>query len=198
MNLIDGNITLRAVEQGDNCVLKSLVNDPEVEARIGGWSFPSSDERQAQWYQSIVSGKDRSKVRFAVDIGGNCIGMAALHGIDYKNSHAQVDIKLVKDARGKGVGCAVIRMLEKYAFEELNLHMLISEILEHNGASRRAFEKAGFRLDGVMRNRVYKNGTYQGQCAYSLLKQEYILMSDKVDHLIQDNNARESALPGKF
>lgn len=36
MNIVDGDITLRAIEKKDNEVLKELVNDPEVERNIGG------------------------------------------------------------------------------------------------------------------------------------------------------------------
>lgn len=179
MNLIFDEITLRAIEEQDNEILKNLINDPDVESGVGGWSFPSSDEKQKQWYQAITANKDLTIVRFAVDIEGNCVGMAALHAIDYKNSNAGMDIKLIRDVRGKGIGYKVIKMLERYAFEELNLHVLISEILEDNVSSRKAFEKAGFILDGIMRSRIYKNGRYHGQCSYSLLKSEYQPIQDE-------------------
>ncbi len=174
MNLISGSIVLRAIEEDDNEVLKALINDPDVESKVGGWSFPSSTEKQMQWYRAVTAGSDPSTVRFAVDVDGICVGMAALHGIDYKNSNAAVDIKLVESARGNGIGYRVIKMLEDYSFQELNLHVLVSEVLEDNMPSRGTFEKAGFTLDGIMRNRIYKNGRYHGQCSYSLLKEEYL------------------------
>lgn len=173
MNLVDREITLRAIEMKDNVVLKALINDPDVESRVGGWSFPSSDERQMQWYQAATLNTDKSIVRFVVDDRGECVGMAALHEIDYKNSNAGIDIKLMKNARGRGIGYRVIKMLEDYAFNELNLHVLISEVLEDNDVSRRLFEKAGFTLDGILRERIYKNGRYHGQCEYSLIRGEY-------------------------
>ncbi len=173
MNLIDKNITLRAIEKKDNKILKQLINDPDTESKVGGWSFPSSNEKQELWYEEITSSMSDSIVRFAVDVDGQCVGMAALHKIDYKNSNAGVDIKLITEFRGKGIGCRIVGMLEKYAFEELNLHVLISEVLEDNTASRNTFEKAGFTLDGILRNHIYKGGRYHGQCFYSILKEEY-------------------------
>jgi len=157
----------------DNEMLKQLINDPDVESKIGGWSFPSSDEKQLQWYDTIINDRSLMHVWFSVDIDGQCIGMAALHNIDYKNSNANIDIKLIKEFCGKGIGGRIICILEKYAFEELNLHELLSEILEDNTASRKSFERAGFSLDGIVRNKIYKGGKYHGQCLYSLLKEEY-------------------------
>lgn len=174
MILIEGNITLRAIEKKDNELLKRMINDPEIEEKVGGWSFPSSNEKQEQWYLSIITNNSPTIVRFAVEVDKECVGMAALHEIDYKNSNAGIDIKLISGVRGKGIGYRVIKLLEKYAFEELNLHTLISEVIEDNVASRRTFEKAGFSLDGIMRNHIYKGGKYHGQCSYSILKDEYI------------------------
>jgi len=128
--------------------------------------FPRETEKQELWYEEITSSMSDSIVRFAVDVDGQCVGMAALHKIDYKNSNAGVDIKLITEFRGKGIGCRIVGMLEKYAFEELNLHVLISEVLEDNTASRNTFEKAGFTLDGILRNHIYKGGRYHGQCFY--------------------------------
>lgn len=174
MYIVDGNVTLRAIEKEDNRILKQLINDPDTESKTGGWSFPVSEEKQELWFEAVTSSTSKTSVRFAVEVDGRCIGMAGFHGIDYKNSNAGVDIKLARESRGKGIGCKVVRMLQKYAFEELNLHILISEVLEDNGASRKTFEKAGFSLDGVIRDRVYKGGSYHGQCFYSVLKDEYM------------------------
>ena len=173
MILIDGRVVLRAIEKKDNEVLKALANDPEVEDKIAGWSFPISDERQEKWFEMVSNYTSKEHVRFAIEYEGKCVGMAALSSIDYKNSHADIDIKLVADVRGKGIGSKTIEMLKKYAFEELNLNMLISEVIEDNEASKGMFEKAGFSLDGILRKRIYKSGRYRAQCIYSILKSEY-------------------------
>lgn len=177
MELRGAGVTLRAMEKRDNELFKRMVNDPEVEAKVIGWSFPSSDEGQSAWYgaEAAAYGTDTHKVRYAVDVEGACVGMAGLHGIDYKNASASVDIKLAAEARGRGIGTAAIGLLVKYAFEELNLHCLQADILEGNHASRRAFEKSGFVLEGVLRERVYKGGRYQNVCMYAVLKEDYLL-----------------------
>lgn len=173
MNLVDGDVTLRAIERSDNMILKDLLNDPETERDVGGWSFPVSIEGQDRWFEYITNEKNPNCFRYAIDKDGTCVGMAGFHDIDYKNSSAQVDIKMLKTYRGQGIGTTSMKLLMAYAFDELNLHCLLAEILEDNAASRKMHEKAGFTLDGILRDRVYKNGKYHNQCAYSILKEEY-------------------------
>ena len=41
-----------------------------------------------------------------------------------------------------------------------------------NLGSRRALEKAGFTLEGILRQSVYKRGRLLDSCIYSLLREE--------------------------
>lgn len=68
---------------------------------------------------------------------------------------------------------ASIGMLLNYCFLELDLEIMTATILETNTASRALFEKSGFRLDGVLRSRVFKGGKRVALTHYSLLRAEY-------------------------
>lgn len=173
MWIVDGDIVLRAIEKEDNAVLKKLINDAETESGVGGWSFPVSELKQKQWFESISLDNSTSQFRFAVELNGSCVGMIGLHKIDYKNSTAEVDIKLLNSIRGQGIGTRAMEMLVKYAFNELNLHCLIANILENNLGSKRMHEKVGFRVEGLLRNRIYKGGKYLGQYSCSITREEF-------------------------
>ena len=48
--IIKGKKTiLRAIEQKDFQLLLDLINDPETEYMLGGWSFPVSQQMQMDW-----------------------------------------------------------------------------------------------------------------------------------------------------
>ena len=65
-----------------------------------------------------------------------------------------------KSAWRRGYGADVMRTRTRFAFEELGLHRLASECFVANLASRRCLEKAGFKLIGTARQRIWRNGVW--------------------------------------
>lgn len=174
MNIVTRDITLRAIEHDDMQLLKDLINDPEIEKMVVGWSFPVSTHQQVSWINNLIN--DTKNVKFIIDVRNiGAVGLASLTKIDYKNRTATINIKLKNDnnVRNKGIGYKAIKMLIDYAFNELNLNCLYANILIYNIASQKLFEKCGFVLEGTLRSRVYKSGKYHDLCSYSLLRSDY-------------------------
>lgn len=174
MNIVGQDIVLRAIEQEDMELLKGLINDPEIENNVVGWSFPVSSYKQINWINNLIN--DTNNVRYIIDIKDvGSVGLASLTKIDFKNGTATINIKLKNEEkiRKKGIGYKVINMLINYAFNQLNLNCLVANILAYNIASQRLFEKCGFICEGTLRSRVFKNGAYQDLYSYSLLRSDY-------------------------
>lgn len=170
MILLDDGITLRAIEAGDAPVLQAMINDPELEHSVVGWSRPVSSAEQERWIETLA---EDGSFRYAVDDGSGVVGTVAVSAVDWKNRTANLNIKLLREARGKGYGARAMKLVVAYCFEELNLNCLTANVLAENDASSRLWEKLGFRLDGVLRQRVYKSGRYHDLRAYSLLREDY-------------------------
>lgn len=169
MILKDDKVLLRAIEEEDAQILMDLINDPEVENAVYGWSYPVSLSAQKKWIANL---NNDSTVRYAIEFEKRMVGVAIISSIDMKNRTANMNIKLLKSARGKGIATRVVNLLIQYCFEELNLHCLTANVIERNRGSRKLWEKLGFLQDGVLRERIYKNGKYHNVIAYSLLKEE--------------------------
>ena len=170
MILHDDVVLLRAIEESDAEVLMELINDPETENAVCGWSYPVSLSSQKRWIGDI---KNDKTIRYAVDVEGKIVGTAIISSIDMKNRTANMNIKLLKSARGKGIATHTMGLIIHYCFEELNLHCLTASVIERNVDSIKLWEKLGFTQDGVLRDRVYKNGQYHNEIAFSLLKKEF-------------------------
>ncbi|MGB4386110.1 MAG: GNAT family protein [Caldicoprobacterales bacterium] len=170
MLLIDDDLKLRAIEYRDADFLREMINDPEIEKMVLGWSLPVSEQKQIEWINNLKV----DDMKFIIDLNGQAVGMASITNLDFKNSVAGLNIKIGSgEYRGKGIGTRTINLLIKYCFDELNLNCLTANILEYNIPSQKLFEKCGFRRDGVLRSRVYKGGKYHNVYAYSLLRSEY-------------------------
>ena len=165
-------IVLRAIEASDNAMLLSLLNDPETERMLGGSSWPVSERDQQKWFERLEQNKNILRCTIALNEDNTALGTAILSDIDQKNGTAHIHIKMAKEGRGKGYAAEAINLLVDYAFAELRLHCIYANILCYNEASVRLFEKCGFRREGVLRARVYKQGSYIDQFSYSRLSDE--------------------------
>lgn len=86
------------------------------------------------------------------------IGMAQLMHIDPVHRHAEVSIKLAQEARGQGAGSKALVLLIELACQHLNLQRLYTHVWAKNERAIRAYEKAGFAREGLLRRHVYIAG----------------------------------------
>lgn len=173
MNLKGDKVLLREIELDDMEFLKNMLNDIEIEKNVVGWAFPVSSYEQEQWYKNNIGNK--KDIRYIIEVDGKRIGMATLQDIDWKNRKASHGIKLTmgEEFRGKGYGTDTVKTIMKYAFEELQLNRLYGSILEYNIASRKLYEKCGWKVEGIYRESIYKNNKYNDEILVSILKKDY-------------------------
>lgn len=171
MNIYGEKVILRALEQSDMEYLRELVNDPEFEYQVVGYSMPISSTSQIKWFERQDGKKD--DLRLAVQYEGKIVGMATLNDIDWKNRKAFHGMKLGREAQGKGIGKDVVFAIMKFAFMELQLNRLEGGMLETNDRSIAMYLKCGWKKEGIFREFSYKNGRYLDYIPVSVLKSDY-------------------------
>ena len=170
MNVRGDLVTLRAIEPTDATLLRELINDPEIENMLGGWSFPVSQSAQKDWIDGLTHEQNTLRCIIETETPREAIGTVILSSIDLKNGNAEVHLKIASGSpRGKGYGTDAIRAIVRYGFSELRLRCIYANIVEYNEPSVKLFKKCGFELDGVLRERLYKNGKYINILVYSIL-----------------------------
>lgn len=171
MNIINNKIILRSIETEDRSLLHELINDPNIERSVGGWSFPVSNYKQEKWIESQQLSNSDSLLRLIIaDKSSNeGVGTLILSDIDYKNGSAEIHIKISNQHQGKGFAMSSLTTIIEYCKSELRLHSLYAKILEDNVGSRKLFESNGFILDGLERERIFKNGRFNNVAIYTLI-----------------------------
>ena len=81
-------------------------------------------------------------------------------------------------ARGRGIGTAAAKLMMQYAFEELKLNRLQLEVFSHNPRGIKAYEKAGFTIEGALRQSLYINNKYSDEIIMGILREEYDKMKE--------------------
>lgn len=171
MNLIGKKIKLVPLEMDDMKKLNDMMNDPDIESMVIGWSKPVTLEEQKNWFMNL---NERNTIRYAVKEEEKTVGTVIIRDIDWKNRKTSIDIKLSKEGQGKGYGKEIMYLTLNYCFNELNLHGVYVGIIEYNIASQKLVEACGYTREGITREAVYKNGKYNGIVNYSILKDEFI------------------------
>lgn len=70
---------------------------------------------------------------------------------------------------GKGYGTEAVRLLVRYAFDELKLIRVYASVFESNRASMRVLEKSGFHLEVIIKSGIIKNDVVMDEYVYSIL-----------------------------
>ena len=66
--------------------------------------------------------------------------------------------------RGKGYGLDIVMAMMRYAFEQLGLEHLDTEIIEYNKASLKTYvERCGWQIQGTKDNWYYRDGRRWGK-----------------------------------
>ncbi len=82
------------------------------------------------------------------------VGNIRLSSIDRYHGHAALGLIIGEtDCRARGIGTSAIRLACAYAFDTLGLRRITAGCYASNKASLRAFEKAGFAIEGRLRRR---------------------------------------------
>lgn len=107
--------------------------------------------------------------------GKRAIGITSLTNIDTKNRNAECIIDIgEKDYWGMGYGTEALKILLEYAFLELNLHRVSLRVFSFNEKAIHIYNKLGFRKEGVMRESLYRNGTWHDIIMMGVLKRDYL------------------------
>ena len=112
-------------------------------------------------------------VRTLVD--DTLIGFVALFNISGRNQTGEMAIGIGNPAyRGKGYGSDTLRVILRYAFDELNLHHLGLTVMAYNIAAVTAYERVGFVKEGVRREVVTRAGQRHDLVLYGILRNEWL------------------------
>jgi aminoglycoside 6'-N-acetyltransferase len=133
------NLIVRPLHENDSTALRAIRQAPEV---CRWWDdveddFPMGDEPEA--------------TRYAIELDSEVIGMVQYgEETEAKYGSASIDIFLDPKVRGRGIAPEALRRVMRLLIEKGH-HRITIDPAAGNTAAVRAYEKAGFRKVGVMK-----------------------------------------------
>lgn len=124
-------------------------------------SAPVAEDEYA-WHDKVRTTKNQLTWGVWVTTNGTreLIGASSLDNISYSHTNqATSGIQICKtEYWGQGIASIAHRARTWYAFTQMGLHAVKSEVIQGNGASRRALEKVGYSLTHTERNYTFIDG----------------------------------------
>ncbi len=127
------------------------LNDLRVTRTLALPPAPMTLAAELAWVDATAAGRDPHFTIYELATL-RPVGTTGLHDVSYYDGTAEFGILIGEpDVWGRGFGAETTALVRSYAFDVLGLHHIRLEVYAHNERGIRAYERAGFRRAGLLR-----------------------------------------------
>lgn len=102
--------------------------------------------------------EERVWFNFTILYDDEVVGAVGIHIETHRPYCGEVGYFVDEALWGKGIAVEAVRLIEEFAFDELDIIRIEINMLKPNKASDRVAIKAGYRKEGIARNKLMLNG----------------------------------------
>lgn len=171
--LSDGTVVLRPWAETDVPAITAACRDPEIPKWIPLVPEPYTEQDAHEYVaQARQWWKDGSAGTFAITVDEQPVGSIGLHANARDEGRAAVGYWVAREARGRGYATRALRLVSRWALEEIGVERL--ELLAEpiNEPSCRVAEAAGFWREGILRAYLPTRRGRRDCASFSLLPGE--------------------------
>jgi diamine N-acetyltransferase len=174
--LLGKRIHLRAIEKEDLPHFVRWLNDPEVRRNLQLFQ-PLSLAQEEEWFKGILQRAVEEQplvIEIMKENTWQPVGNISLFSIRNADRAAEIGIFIgEKTYWDKGYGTEAMKLMLHFGFNELNLNRIFLRVYETNQRGIRAYEKAGFKMEGRLREDRYMDGKYIDVYIMSVIRSEW-------------------------
>ncbi len=176
----DGYVLRLAKESDAEKYYKQNYNplDKDI-ARLTGCKENFSKEEVISFFLKSI--QDTARYYFLIISPDNrIIGESVINEIDNKTKSANFRIGIFHKAeQGKGIGSWAVETTRDFAFEILKLHRLSLDVFSFNKRAEKCYLKAGFKIEGVLRDAILNGNEYADDILMAILENEWLELKAK-------------------
>lgn len=158
--LTGSSIVLTAIRNEDSASLFAWINDPDI-VRFNAPYAPVHEPGHAAWLERVTV--DPTRVIFAIRdrISLRLLGVIQLIDLHPLHRSAELVVRIGSEAdRGRGIGTEALNLIVDFGFRHRNLQRIALRVFANNPRAVRAYEKAGFQHEGILRRAVFIDGAW--------------------------------------
>ena len=134
-----------------------LSADPVLIDTMGWKPFdPDDAERFLRYVENItvphLMGGRTVALSIVSTVDDTPVGYLSLKGVREGGTGAEIGLAIMdKDYRGRGLGTTALRQAAEYAFDELELSVLVLTVFPGNEPAMRSYERVGFKKTELLK-----------------------------------------------
>ncbi len=150
----------------------SWLRDPEViEYSLSTFQTLKTTQQIDHWFAATLAQENCLNLGIYATENNALIGYAGLASISSTNHSAEYFIFIGEKAFwGKGIGTAVTKQIVSIGFTSHHLNRIMLTVSEPNTGGLRAYTKAGFVVEGRLRQACCRRGLFHDKIVMSVLK----------------------------
>jgi RimJ/RimL family protein N-acetyltransferase len=154
----ESRVELAPLRDEDSDLLFEWINDRDL-VLLSSPFEPVARADHDGWFRAIRERDDVEIFGIRLRDGDRLIGSCQLNAIDRRNRTCELQIRIGEgDARGRGHGTEALRLLLDHAFGPLGMERVGLEVFAANGAAIAAYERVGFKREGLLRSAALIDG----------------------------------------
>ena len=167
MQLVLERCTIRPWRLDDAGSLAKHANNRKVWIALRDlFPHPYAIQDAHEFLQRATS--ELSEMKFCIEIEGAAVGGIGVHpGQDVHRFAATMGYWLGEQFWGRGIMTEAVTAVTDFCFDNFPLRRIFAEVFSSNPASARVLEKAGFNLEGRLKNHVMKEGKLLDSLLYA-------------------------------
>ena len=168
------SIVLREFRPDDGNALFKVYGDPDTTKHLS-FEPKTTNQAEAIVQAAIESASAEPRAEYMLAVADpdtdELVGVGRL-GLGEHQS-GQIGFALRKDRWGHGEGVEIVKLFQRLAFEELDLHRVWGARSPLNEPSGRTMRAAGMIEEGTIRGHLFTRGAWRDSVVHSILSNEY-------------------------
>lgn len=164
-------VNLRPIEEEDLIQLRDWRNSDCVRRFCNEYKYLNLEDQKV-WFHQLT--KNHRLQMWVIEENGKPLGVCGLVKIYWQFNKGEISLYVGDEVnRQKGIGTKALKIMEKIAFDEFNLHSLTLVAFGNNPAAIKLALKNNYKESGRMREAIFKDGKFWDAIIFDKLEYEY-------------------------